>query len=476
MLTTASSRLLRGGLLFWLVWAPLPYGSVGDRSVFFLEIGATALALLAALIVAADPGRFPRSARTAAALAACLAGWMALQLVPWPEAWTRVAMPELAESRAAAASLLGQDVVARSWSLSPPDGMHALWRWLAYVLVACAATIGFSRTRHLILFERVFLLSLGFQAVYGMAEYLSGHQHIWTYAKKFYLGSATGTFVNRNHFASYLALGLPFALALWARRRSEPVRRRDWRDALAASLSRAGWIRAVGFSLAGLAVTAIFLSYSRGGLLAAFVAVSAFAIAGTAGLRRSGRKYGWGWVALFTLPAVWISFKELRAPGERFVTAGAENLTTLGQRIPAWRASFDLWPEAWKTGTGAGTFESAFQSVQPPDVYRHWTHLHNEWIQAGLELGAVGLALVLALAFVIFRRLWRTAPGPGGRRDAFRAALFAALAGAALHAFWDFSPKIPGIGFTIAVLAGLAFSPALDTEEPVPVPHPRAAG
>ena len=50
------------------------------------------------------------------------------------------------------------------------------------------------------------------QALYGATEYLSHHQHIFGYSKKHYLDSATGTFINRNHFAAYLAMGLPFAL------------------------------------------------------------------------------------------------------------------------------------------------------------------------------------------------------------------------------------------------------------------------
>ena len=167
---------------------------------------------------------------------------------------------------------------------------------------------------------------------------------------------------------------------------------------------------------------------------------------------------------LFSLPAIWISAHELQAPGARFASSSSENLMTLGQRLPSWHASLQIFSDFWRTGSGAGTFESVFQQVQPADAYRHWTYLHNEWLQVWLELGLLGGALSLLLAWVFGKRILRLARHSLGRRGPWRVAIGASFTAISVHAFWDFSPKIPGIGITIAILAGLAFSRALEPE------------
>src|SRR6266702_4519071 len=51
------------------------------------------------------------------------------------------------------------------------------------------------------------LLALGmFEALYGLIQYFTGWQQIFTYVKKYYLEDATGTYINRNHFAGLLEM------------------------------------------------------------------------------------------------------------------------------------------------------------------------------------------------------------------------------------------------------------------------------
>src|SRR5438046_8159476 len=59
------------------------------------------------------------------------------------------------------------------------------------------------------------LVSLGaFEALYGLIQYLTGWQQIFAYVKKYYLEEATGTYINRNHFAGFLEMILPFVIVL----------------------------------------------------------------------------------------------------------------------------------------------------------------------------------------------------------------------------------------------------------------------
>jgi len=59
------------------------------------------------------------------------------------------------------------------------------------------------------------LIALGaFEAFYGLVQYLAGWQQIFAYVKKYYVEDATGTYINRNHFAGFLEMTLPFTVAL----------------------------------------------------------------------------------------------------------------------------------------------------------------------------------------------------------------------------------------------------------------------
>jgi len=86
------------------------------------------------------------------------------------------------------------------------------------VLILCYGLFGYlvlrtvrTRRRAEILIV-VVLASALFQAFYGMAETFSGHEMIFGRAKRYGLGSVTGTFVNRNHFAGLLEMAFPLSL------------------------------------------------------------------------------------------------------------------------------------------------------------------------------------------------------------------------------------------------------------------------
>src|ERR1700682_1763332 len=58
------------------------------------------------------------------------------------------------------------------------------------------------------------LLGLGtFESCYGLFQYLTGWQRIFSYEKTVNLDMATGTYINYDHFAGLLEMTLPFALA-----------------------------------------------------------------------------------------------------------------------------------------------------------------------------------------------------------------------------------------------------------------------
>src|SRR5437879_4533297 len=129
------------------------------------------------------------------------------------------------------------------------------------------------------------LVSLGaFEALYGLIQYLTGWQQIFAYVKKYYLEEATGTYINRNHFAGFLEMILPFVIVLalrWTYLLSKNTSGKA--SAFRRLVSRTELVSVVFWLfLAIVILAALILSRSRMGFISALVSlVAILALAGT---------------------------------------------------------------------------------------------------------------------------------------------------------------------------------------------------
>jgi len=324
-------------------------------------------------------------------------------------------------------------------SFEPPATVDALLRFVAYLMIGLAAAVSLREARHLRQAAALIAAFGAIQAVYGCAEYLSGHQHIFGYAKIWFLEEATGTFINRNHFAGYLAMTLPFALGSVVDR----LRRLPHAGSLRERVVAVAPAETIGLVLAVLAVSAIWsgivLSYSRAGLAVSLVAFVVVALLATD--RRRVRAV---LLVSLLLPTAFLLWQEIRAPGERF--AETETLASLGGRIPVWRTALPIAASHPVLGTGLGTFEPVFQGRQPPTIHGRWDHAHNDWLEALLE-GGVGVAVAMALMMILALR-----SSPGG--SFLRVSASAAIVAFAVHAATDFPSRIPATAVLLAVSVG----------------------
>lgn len=413
--------LLRFGLILLLLWAPLPFGSVEPWAVLTLELAAALLGAFGIVLLVVEGTRPSRP------FVLALLGWLgilgiaALQVAPLP----------------------GGPI-----SVSPPDTVDAALRWFAYGLVGIAAAAAFRTRRHFVHLAVAILAAGVFQAVYGAAEFLSGNDSIFGYKKRYYVDVATGTFINRNHFAGFLALSVPFGLALVG----EARRRRPGGDRYAAAALVAGALLATSLLWLG-----ILLSQSRGGLAAALVGTVAFAA--LSGARRS---LVWIGAGVLAVPVLFLLWQDVEVPGRRFAEVDRD-VTAAGGRAEVWRESLALAAERPWLGTGLGTFEAAFEAAGGDRVGLRYDHAHSEPVQASLEIGLAGLALLAGIAVTVWRAL------AGGIRASARPAIGAALIAAAAHALVDFGWRIPALATLAAILvatAAAARAPGATAAEP----------
>jgi O-antigen ligase len=177
-----------------------------------------------------------------------------------------------------------------------------------------------------------------------------------------------GVYADPNHLAMSLVAIVPLAatFALF------------WRSWL---------LRLLGAVAAGLAVTAIVLTHSRGGALGLALAVVLWALSGAKRLRA---------LAIVGALAAAVTFFAPKSFWERTETIAAyeEDVSAQG-RIWAWEVASAINRDRPIAGVGAGAFRYAWPLYAPPEARGAAFVAHNIFLSELGELGLVGFMLFL---------------------------------------------------------------------------------
>jgi len=118
----------------------------------------------------------------------------------------------------------------------------------------------------------------------------------------------------------------------------------------------------------------------------------------------------------------------------------------------------EMWQDHLLTGTGGGSFYSAFMRYIQADVRSFYDHTHNDYLEFGSEYGLIGfipLSLCVVICFYISLKAQRQ------RRSALMRGMgFAATMGIIslmIHSAVDFNLQIPANAALFLVLMALAW-------------------
>ena len=445
-----------GGLVrisSWLLFAavalaPLPFGSYVGTAVAFWCI------VLGACLVMA-PVRELSSGRLAlAGVAAIVVAAYGLvlheQLAEHP--WLATSAPVWHEAQQASEMPLSPSV-----SIARNQPWFELGRPLVCVLaIACGFLVGADdgRARQLI---KVIAWSGAAYAAYGILAYFFDPTHILWRDKQAYLGSVTGTFINRNTAGAYFgSCAVVWSLLLWQRVRREMPRPLVWKAIPERLVSAAPKKVIIASAMLLLCLVALFMTGSRGAtvlsLLALIVAFIAF-------FRRDLPRWSGLVTALAASGAVALILLQLigGSVNARFDTQG---LADEG-RLATYRATLRMIADHPWFGTGQGTFAYAFPAYRSPNVsvWGVWDKAHNTLLEIAADMGIPIAALIIVVWIVIFAVLMRgTLVRQRGLVTPVAALAVATLA--VLHSLIDFTLQIPGYSIVALSLigAGLAQS------------------
>lgn len=297
-----------------------------------------------------------------------------------------------------------------------------------------------------------------FYALWGLIVYWSGNTTILWFQKWAYQTDLTGTFVNRNSFATFLGLGLLTSVALIF----EGVRRRvDFREssrsiikaALELTIVHLRWL-----TLAFLAMAAaLLLTHSRGGATSTLFGLITFFGAVTFAPSLQARWhiiFGLGLtVALGIILLISDNVTTERLAESSIQTEGRTRIFEL-----TWQAIHD-WPIF---GTGLGTFRDVFPLYRTEDLRLPVDRAHNDYLETIVELGLpAATALFLSMASLLLVCL-------RGVRHRRRDAIFPCIGVGvttlvAVHSLFDFSLQMPGVAALYWLIMGAAVAQSFNS-------------
>lgn len=370
--------------------------------------------------------------------AGLLLGYLVLQCVPLPRSWALALWPARAETFDALHEA-GMPMQA-AWytiSLRPAATVDVA----IHVMVAlCVFVIAYSlmfRSRLTLqgLLLPVVILGIA-QAALALAAAPPGSTDT----------VVSGSFVNRNHFASLLALSLPLTVAFGARAGMEALH--DESRALRNALAAVCW-----FGAAGVQLFALVLSQSRGGFLAALCGLGVFGLLFVMRMHTARRRY----VLLGVGGALALLLVAVPTPqlAERFIQNSSPDGITAGMRTEIWEKSLALFRRHWVVGVGAGAFEDAFTPFNSFAAGKRVDYAHNDYLQLLVELGVIGTVPVLALAGALAARVMEALARTAGDGVLLLFAGAGSLAAFAVHETVEFNFAIPVLALLVAWVGGV---------------------
>ena len=490
------------GLCAVLVFLPLPYGSVDEWAIFIFEAATLALFLvyLGGELLSGKKTRRARVEKRAGggarfsgppergvramgeegngaafgagglppAVKILLGVFLAisvLQILPLPQGVVNILSPRAAAIYRGMArdGLAGWDT--RSWwtlSLSPLLSAGEL------VLLVCYGFFGFLvlrtvRTRGRIeIFVLVMIASALFQAFYGMAETFSGSETIFGLQKRYNMGSVTGTYVNRNHFAGFMEMIFPLSLGYLLAKAKYFLMEKglSWRQRILwFSQESLQWSLLFGLGTAFIGIALVFAK-SRSGVLIFLVTVilAAAALGSWRDLsdRADERRRLRGVVRLVfaavLAAALWLGIGPVL---ERFTEL---DISKEGRRTFI-SNTFDMARGFPWAGTGKGSFVYAYPMYKKVDTGYMLSYAHNDYLESTAENGFIAGGCLVVAAFWLV--VWLAGKWRKRRNNFAKGIGLGAILGILailIHGFTDFNFQIPANAVYFVGLCALALN------------------
>jgi len=366
-------------------------------------------------------------------LALLVPAYIAFQLIPLPMFLLRILSPERAQIADNLRPVMAPDAFA-SLTISPETTFAYLFRIIGYLLVFLLVREVAARSRRPLVVTIPLIVIAALEAAAGLLQAAGGTE-------------VNGTYWNRNHFAGLLEMVLPITIAcaivLLKGARGSSI------------IGRLGSAAVVLF-LAGLMLVALISSGSKMGFVACmgglFVMSAVACVATVTGKKR--------WWIVGVLAAFFVAMFVALPPDELVNSFGNAASDQTGEgRLPIWSDSRHLFTAYLVTGSGLGTFDTAFLKYQTAVLNNEFDFAHNDYLQLATEMGALGILILGGFVLATTVKALRS----GTRRFDLNTRYLAwgstgSMAAIGIHSFTDFNTYIPANALVLAWIFGIVAS------------------
>jgi len=405
-------------------------------------------------------GRYTRSGAELLILAGVLL--VGLQLLPLSQTWIARLSPGIGETLPAWTANSDAPVSLGRWShlsLTPYATRGGLVMYLAYAMLF-VVVVGRIRKAEDVerLLRWIGLAAVG-MAAFGIVQFFASNgEFCWIYEHPFRdtRNVVKGSFINQNHFAHFLALGIG-PLLWWGhrfwRRRDE---QRTKGFGLAADENRRQMRLMIVAGALGLVTFAAMLSFSRGGVavavLATVVCVGIYAWRSLLGKRSLIALAGFA--ALIGAALFIHGYRRLADEVDSVVAA--ESMADLSAgRKDLWEAVASGIRDFPVIGAGVGSHREVYPMYLQGHSFVEYTHAESGYLQVLLETGVPGLTLLLmGISLCGFWCVRTLLVSDSIRLTACMGAVTAGFVASVAHSIVDFVWYIPAcMSLTVVLMA-----------------------
>jgi O-antigen ligase len=309
---------------------------------------------------------------------------------------------------------------------------------LAFVTLAQGAMV--KNTARLIL--RGLLVMATLIACYGLYIFMMGNHEVLWIDKYAYLNDVTGTFINRNSFATFCGMALLLSIAVLPNRHAALPTYYPFKERLAYIMGHWFNERQVWWLLPPMVLmTTLLLTHSRGGLLAVMVGLWALC---TLLMRKP----------VFMVIGVILGIVLIVGDGGTLARVKKTDIET-EERFRVYTIMLEAIERAPWFGYGLGNFDRTFKMMQDERVHGYYDKAHSDVLEIIFDMGVLGASVFfISMATVI----WVCIVGYKHRQQGkwYPALGIAVSVMVLVHSVVDFSMQMPAVALWYATMLGLA--------------------
>ena len=412
MLSQRLGTVVLYGTFLLLMFGPVAFGAVEPWSIFLMESGSALLLVL----------------------------WFAKH---WIDGELVVRWNPLFAPMAAFGVLIAVQITFRL-SAYPHDTISQALLYAAYAMLCFLARQSLIRSVHAKKIAFGFVVYGFIIASIALVQGVAPNGKLYWVRQPRLGGWIYGPYVNHNHYAGLMELLAPIALVFALSRLAED------RHRIAAAVA------------AAIMISTLFLSGSRGGMLAMVAELTVLGVFLFRHKRKLKMTIGVGAFAIILVGLLsWLGGKELT---HRVSTISSETKTEIsgGMRFSIDRDTYHMFRAKPLLGWGLGTFPVVYPQFRSFYTNFFINEAHDDYLQLLAEMGVLGFAMMVWFVVLVF---WKAIPKIGNwMTDVSGSVTLACMlgfTGILVHSLVDFNLQIPANAALYYVFCTIAAAPPL---------------